>query len=293
MKHQVTYLAFRVLAAGFGALPEPVMRRIGLGLGYAASFVSRSKMAMLERHMGRVLGPDANARRAARRAFASYGRYWAEVFWIRPRRLDQVFRTFDVTGWPALNAGSRGIVIALPHLGNWEIAGARAAREGLRPLAVAEALPNRRLVDWFIDVRTRMGIEVVIAEEGAAVTKQLIRHLRSGGTVALVADRDLGGRGVPVDFFGEQTTLPAGPAALAERTGAAFLTIGTLFKKGAGYRMEIQEEIEIPDLPSREERIAAATQALAHRFEDIIRRAPEQWHLLQPNWPSDREPGSG
>jgi KDO2-lipid IV(A) lauroyltransferase len=279
VKDRVAYLIFRVLAAGFGALPEPVMRRLGLGIGYAASFASKSKMAMLERHMRRVLGPGANTKRAARTAFASYGRYWAETFWIRPRRLNQLFRQFDVTGWPALNAAKatgRGIVFALPHMGNWEIAGARAAREGLQPLAVAEALPNRDLADWFIDVRTRMGIDVVLTEEGSGVTKQLIRHLKAGGTVALVADRDLGGRGVPVEFFGERTTLPAGPIALADRTGATVLTIATLFRDGAGHRMDIHEAIEIPG-----------------RFEEIIRAAPTQWHLLQPNWPSDREASSG
>ena len=186
-------------------------------------------------------------------------------------------------------AAGRGVILALPHLGNWEAAGLRAAAEDARVLAVAEALSNELIVEWFIEMRTMMDIDVVIARAGANVTRSLLARLREGGTVALLSDRDIKGRGVPVVFFGEETTMPAGPAALADRTGAALLPVGTYFGKGGRHRFIVHPPIEVPDGETADERVRLATQALADVLEEIIRPAPEQWHLLLPNWPSDRE----
>jgi KDO2-lipid IV(A) lauroyltransferase len=121
------------------------------------------------------------------------------------------------------------------------------------------------------------------------VTRELLQRLEEGGVVALVCDRDLSGRGVPVSFFGEQTTFPPGPVALAERTGAVLFPVGTYFCRGAGNRFVIHPELEIPPGPDTDERVRLGTQRLAAAFEDIIRVHPEQWHVIVPNWPSDRE----
>ncbi len=295
MKDRLAYYAARLATGAFGLLPEPVMRRLGYGVGYLASYYLPEKMAMAERHMRRVLGPGADATRAARRMFGWYGRYWAEVFWLRPRRAAAMLGHIDVTGWTAVNtalAKGNGVIFALPHLGNWELGGARARAEGVPILAVAEALANERLVEWFIGIRRRLGIDVVIASEGSKVTRVLIEHLRRGGAVGLVCDRDLSGRGVTVEFFGEETTMPAGPLALADRTGAQVLPMATYFRDGPGLHMVIHDRVEIPDLPGRDERVARGTQALAAKFEEMISAAPPQWHLLVPNWPSDREAAS-
>jgi KDO2-lipid IV(A) lauroyltransferase len=181
------------------------------------------------------------------------------------------------------------MILALPHMGNWESAGLRSAAEGARVLAVAEALPNHRIVDWFTQMRNMMDIDIVIARRGARVTGDLLARLQDGGTIALLCDRDLKGRGIPVTLFGEETTMPAGPAALAERTGAHLVPVGCYFRPGAGNRFVIHPRMEVPDLPTQEERVAALTQDLAAVMEGFIREAPEQWHLLVPNWPSDRE----
>jgi KDO2-lipid IV(A) lauroyltransferase len=174
-------------------------------------------------------------------------------------------------------------------MGNWESAGLRAAAEGARVLAVAEALPNERIVDWFTRMRNMMDIDIVIARKGARVTRGLVERLRSGGTIALLCDRDLKGRGIPVTLFGEETTMPAGPASLAERTGAHLVPVGCYFEPRAGNRFIVYPRMEVPDLPTKEERVAALTQELAGVIEEIVQRAPEQWHLIVPNWPSDRE----
>jgi KDO2-lipid IV(A) lauroyltransferase len=285
------YYAYRVLSGLFGLLPEPMMRRLGHAAGWIASFIARDRFAMAMRHQRRVLGPGHDVRRSARRVFGYYGRYWAETFWMRPRRRDAVLARTRLDGIEHLHAAVRsgkGVVLALPHMGNWEIAGLRAADEDARVLAVAEELGNERIVEWFIAMRRMMSIDVVIARKGGTVTRDLLQRLREGGVIALLCDRDIKGTGVPVEFFGEETTLPAGPIALADRTGAILLPVGTYFAKGAGHVFEVNEPLEIPELEDQDERIAAGVRRLAGVVEEVIRRAPEQWHLILPNWPSDR-----
>ena len=252
-------------------------------------------MALLERHISRVV-PDSGAdlTRRARAMFTSYGRYWAEVFWIRPRRKAEFVAAAEVEGLDNILAArdtGRGIVLALPHLGNWEAAGAKAEDVGIPVLAVAESLPNPLITDWFIDVRNHMGIDVVLTGRGHRITPALVERLEAGGTVALLADRDLSGRGIEVEFFGERTTIPAGPVTLADRTGAVLLPVGCYFAPGPGHRFVVHPPLELPRQGTTEERVAAGAQRLAGVLEDIISEAPEQWHMFQPNWPSDREAG--
>ncbi|MFQ5947411.1 MAG: phosphatidylinositol mannoside acyltransferase [Acidimicrobiia bacterium] len=291
MRTTAGYLLYRMMSGLFGLLPESVMRRLGYGLGYALSFVARDRLRVAERHMRRVLGPNADVRRAARRAFAFYGRYWAEIFWVRPRRRDGVVRHTVIEGiehlWAARDSGE-GFILALPHLGNWEAAGARSAAEGVPVLAVAEALSNPKIVEWFVRLRRAMNIDIVVAQRGGSVRRRLVERLRGGGTVALLSDRDIKGSGVPVVFFGEETTIPAGPVAMADRTGTAILPVGTYFKPGRGHHFVVHPPLQLPEAPTREQRVIAGTQRLAKKLEEIIRVAPEQWHLLVPNWPSDR-----
>lgn len=292
MKDLPLYLAYRALSAFVAILPEPVMRRTGEAVGWASSFFAPTRLRLVETNLERVTGSSFGLRRRARRAFASYGRYWSEVFWVRPRRKCAIVAHTEVVNVERLHAArdaSEGVIVALPHIGNWEMAGARAEVEGVPVLAAAEALSNRRVVEWFVAVRKTMGIEVVVAGGSKRVTTRLVSRLREGGTIALIADRDLSGRGIEVEFFGERTTMPAGPVALADRTGAALLPVGCYFKEGRGHRFVISEPIAIPDIEDRDERIAAGTQQFAYALEAIIRESPEQWHLFQPNWPSDRD----
>ncbi len=297
MKELVYYLAFRSVAAVIGVLPEPVMRKVGEAIGWLLSFVAPRKLALVRSHLGRVVGEEKATVALGRRAFASYGRYWAETFWVRPSRKESLLRHSTVENGTRLTEAARsgrGVIVALPHMGNWEVAGAVASDLKAPVLAAAEALSNRRLVDWFVATRAGMDIEVAIVGRNRSATEALITRLREGGTVALVSDRDVTGRGVPVMFFGEETTMPAGPVALADRTGALLLPVGSYFHRGRGHHFVIGEPLEIPDLPRREERVRAGMQLLAAAMERTIATAPEQWHLFQPNWPSDREePGVG
>ena len=292
MSSRAVYLLVRAMSALFGLLPEAAMRRGGELMGRAVSLVSRRKAALLRSHLERVVGPVPDIDRRVRQMFASYGRYWAEVLWVRPRRRHAILAHASVEGIEHIRRAQEegsGIILALPHLGNWEAAGAKAHEIGVPVLAVAELLANERLVDWFLEVRKALGIDVVLAGSGRRVTEALLRRLKEGGTIALLADRDLTGRGLEVEFFGETTTIPAGAVSLADRTGAALLPVGCYFNERRGHSFVVHPPLEMPSSGSRSDRVAQAGQGLARALEDVIRAQPEQWHLFQPNWPSDHE----
>jgi phosphatidylinositol dimannoside acyltransferase len=288
------YLLYRVLAGIFGLFPHALVRWSSRSLGRSLSFFASDRLALVRRHARRVLGegvPQRDVDAAGREMFASYGRYWGEVFWFRARRRRWAIRSTEIDGKDRVldaNAEGRGVVLAIAHLGNWEVAATVAESIGLPIVSVAEELPNPRLTDWFIDTRARFGVEILIAGRGSVMTA-LIRALKEGKTVALVADRDVTGRGIDVVFFGETTKMPTGPVTLAELTGAALFPVGTYFE-GKGFRLVAHPELRLDrTIEDRDERIAEATQRLAATYEEIIRREPTQWHLFQPNWPSDLE----
>jgi KDO2-lipid IV(A) lauroyltransferase len=276
------YVLYRVLSGLFGLLPEPAMRRTGELLGRILSYVAGDRRRMSIRHLQRVAGEGVDAEKLSRDAFASYGRYWAETFWVRPRRIETMAAHTSVDGADIVLAHrERGaLILALPHLGNWEAAGIEAANLGLDLVAAAELLPNPLISEWFIKQRAMFGIEVVLVRAGASA--ELLARLQSGKTLALPSDRDLSGRGIAVTFFGEETTLPAGPFVLAKRSGAPVLPVATYFRPGTGHHFIVRE-------PLCDGSIEEMAQELAGHFEDFIRADPTQWHLLQPLWPSDRE----
>jgi lauroyl/myristoyl acyltransferase len=120
-------------------------------------------------------------------------------------------------------------------------------------------------------------------EAGTAV----LRRLHQGGIVGLLCDRDILGTGVEVAFFGEITTMPSGPATLALRTGAAILPTAVYFQAGRCHHGVVRPPVPVERTGRFRDDVARITQLLAQEFEVLIRPAPEQWHLLQPNWPSD------
>ncbi len=124
---------------------------------------------------------------------------------------------------------------------------------------------------------------------GPDVSRTVLRALRDNRIVCLLTDRDLTGDGVEVEFFGERTTLPGGPATLALRTGASLLPVAVYFEAGRGHRGVVRASIPTERAGRLRDDVARITQCLAHQFEELIRVAPRQWHLLQANWPSDRE----
>lgn len=292
VKNRIVYWAFRAAGALFGAFPEPWMRRTGEWLGRRWASRNTKKRPLLRSHMRRVIGddaPDDVIEAAVDRMHESYGRYWAETFWLRPRRHAAVAERVERIGFdyiqPAQERG-KGIIFALPHLGSWEVAGLIADEIGVRVLAVAEDLPNPHITDWFVRVRNQLGIDIVLTTDPQRRSK-LIRCLKAGGVIALLADRDVTGRGLSTEFFGEVTKMPSGPVGLAAITGAALMPVGQYFNEGSGHTIVVHPPIEMPTLGTREESTQASAALLARKLEEVIRFDPPQWHLFQPNWPSD------
>jgi KDO2-lipid IV(A) lauroyltransferase len=285
------YLALRAGAGVLGLLPASAARGSGRVIGRIWHFFAAGRREMARRHMRRVLGDGVDAVAAARSVMQSYGRYYAETLWVRAPRVDELRRHTVVEGLERIiEARDRGtgMIFGLPHVGNWEVAAPVAIDVEVPVVAVAEKLRNRRITDWFTDLRAGFGIDIVLATGGSEVMRKLEAALKDNKAVALLSDRDLKGRGVEVEFFGERTTLPPGPATLALRTGAPLLPVATYFEGDDGYRVVVRPPIPVPEEGSRSARVAAMTQTLAAEMESLIRQAPEQWHLVQPNWPSDR-----
>jgi KDO2-lipid IV(A) lauroyltransferase len=241
--------------------------------------------------MTRVHGDGVDPAEAALKVMQSYGRYYAETLWVRGSRVDELRRHTVVEGLERITDArdqGTGMIYGLPHVGNWEVAAPVAVDVKVPVVAVAEKLANESITDWFTELRAGFGIEAVLATGGTEVMRKLESAIKANKAVALLADRDLKGRGVEAEFFGERTTLPPGPATLALRTGAPLFPVATYFEGSDGYRVVVRPAIPVPEEGTRSEKVAAMTQALAKEMESLIRAAPEQWHLVQPNWPSDR-----
>ncbi len=299
----LSYLAYRGLGEAIQRVPEPLAAAGGAVVVEAMARRRSTSRAMGERHMRRVLAssspvvaPDeALVRRWARRSFRSYGRYWVEGGLIPAVEPEDILRRITVeSGWEHLERGmaaGRGVVMALPHVGSWEWGGAMLALRGFPMTAVAERIEPPRLFEWFIEQRHAMGIDVVPLDTGSATST--LRTLREGRLVGLICDRDIVGNGVAVEFLGETTTLPPGPATLALRTGAALVTAAVFSGPGRHHRAVVSPPIDTARTGSFRSDVRRITQEVARHFEGYIRRAPEQWHLFQPNWPSDDDDGPG
>jgi KDO2-lipid IV(A) lauroyltransferase len=144
------------------------------------------------------------------------------------------------------------------------------------------------LFEWFASYRRSLGMEILAL--GPEAGPGLLRALSNNRVVGLLCDRDLTGDGVDVEFFGEHTTLPGGPAVLALRTGAPIVPAAVYFRPENRHHAVVRPALPVIRSGRLRDDVARVTQDVAYALEDLIRAAPEQWHLMQPNWPSDRQP---
>jgi phosphatidylinositol dimannoside acyltransferase len=182
-------------------------------------------------------------------------------------------------------ADGHGPIMLLPHLGSWEWAGFWVPQVADIPITVVvEPVEPPALFEFFVSYRRQLGMNVVPL--GPTVTAEALKAIKARHMLCLLCDRDLEGTGVEVEFFGERTTLPGGPAMLGLRTGAPLLPTACYFKH-RGITCTIKPPIPCERTGRLRDDVARITQDIAHALEDLIRVAPEQWHLQQPNWPSD------
>lgn len=274
------------------SLPAPVGEAAARGIGRALSVAMPARRRMSARHLKRASGGTLRGlalERAVNGAFESYARYWLEMFRLPQEGRAAIDEQVEIDGYAhieaALAAGN-GVILALPHLGGWEFAGAWlhvVKRQHI--LVIVEPVEPPELFQWFADVRAAMGMEVVAAGDGAA--SRAIAALRENRIVCLVSDRDLSGDGIEVDFFGERTTLPGGPALLSLRSHAPILPCAVYFGGRRRHLGVVRPALDTQRQGKLRDDVARITQDLAREFEPLIAAAPEQWHLMQPNWPSD------
>jgi lauroyl/myristoyl acyltransferase len=284
--------SYRLGSLAARLMPGPLATAAASSLGFGASFASPARREMYQRHLRRVnpnLGRAA-VRVATQTAFDSYARYYVESFRLPSLPKHAVERGFTKEGYrehvlPALERGN-GVILALPHLGGWEWAGRWMTDQGHKLTVVVEPLEPPELFEWFAELRRDLGMNVVPLGPTAGST--VLKALRDNEVVCLLCDRDLDRTGVEVEFFGERTTLPPGPATLSLRTGAPILPTAVYFTpRYNGHHAIVRPPVPTQRLGGLREDVGRVTQLLARELEFLIRRAPEQWHLFQPNWPSD------
>ena len=290
-----TVTAYQLGAAVARAMPAPAADLTARLVGRGFAQVSVGRRRQVERNLRRIYGPGLRGlalRRAVVATFESYARYWAESLRLPGTSPDVLDAGMSYRGLNNVDEGlaaGRGVILALPHLGGWEWAGFWLAEVQRRKVSVVvETLDPPELFEWFAELRRAFGMNIIPldADAGTAV----VRALRANHVVCLLCDRDIGGGGVEVEFFGEQTLLPGGPATLALRTGAPVLPVAVYFRPHDHLGMVCPPVPAVREGRLRDD-VARVTQLLANELERLIRAAPEQWHLLQPNWPSD--PGWG
>jgi phosphatidylinositol dimannoside acyltransferase len=281
-------------ASGWAAvrgMPEPMARGLFRTAADLAAKRNGPRTRQLRRNYARVVpqaGP-AELDQLVRDGLRSYARYWVEVFRLPAMDHEKVYRRLDETfvGRTLIDAAlerGKGLILALPHTGNFDVAGLWLVAQAGSFTTVAERLQSDWLFQRFLAFRQSLGFEV-LATDGSAY-RVLVERLRANKIICLPADRDLSRRGVPVTFFGEETRMPAGPARLAAMTGAQVLIVDNFFTDdadGPGWGVRVHTPIVVH---GRDE-VPAATQKMADAFAADIAANPVDWHMMQKLWLAD------
>jgi KDO2-lipid IV(A) lauroyltransferase len=284
--------------AGWGlvkALPPRVSTRAFRAAADAAAVRNGAGAQQLRKNLRRVVGPQVSDLRLDQLvgdSLRSYARYWLETFRLPKMDHDYVAARAELNTDgidhidAALNRG-RGLILALPHMGNWDIAALWLIHHGVPFTTVAERLKPDSLFDRFVDYRNGLGMEVLPLTGGDRPPADILaERLSDGGTICLLADRDLSRSGIQVQFFGEPTKMPGGPSLLAARTGAALLPVSLWYTADGGWGQRIGAPIELPG-ERLTAQITAGTQAIADVFAREIAAHPVDWHMLQRLWLAD------
>ncbi len=272
-------------------LPRPVASPLVMAASRGYALASAQERAVVERNLRRILGDavdESTLRRSTEKVFENYGRYWLDSLRLVDMTPEQIDDGFSYEGIHHLiDPIDAGItpVVAMPHLGGWEWSAAWLTKVKGWPVAsVAERLEPPELFEWFLEFRRQLGMQIIALGPSAAA--EVAGALASGTIVSLLADRDISGDGIVVEFFGERTRIPGGPAVTALRSGAPLVPAAAYFE-GQHCHAVILPPIDTERRGKLRADVTRVTQDLACSLEALIRRAPEQWHLLQPNWPSD------
>lgn len=287
-----TFDLYRAAAFLADKLPTSVTHNAVKIGGHAVASLAGDRRLIVERNLRRAgmeLESEAETRLAIGRALGSYGRYYVDSFRLPSLSASEVDAGFHNVGFGHLTDaldGDVGPLLVLPHLGGWEWAGFWLATQHQLPVSVVvETIDPPELFRWFKEFRESIGYRVIAADGTAG--PDVVRSLNEKRVTCLMADRVVGDvSAVPVEFFGERTLLPAGPATLALRTGAPLIPTAVYFD-GERHFAHAMDPLPTEREGKFRADVERITQLMANDLEELIRAAPEQWHLLQPNWPSD------
>jgi len=265
-----------------------VLRAVPAGMRHAAAapggtawfWLSVAQRRAALDNYAAVLGVDRSDPRAAqvaRRAFQNYGRMLLDFLLLGDLSAEEVNARVSADGLEHLDAGlaaGRGVILALPHMGSWDMAAAFASSRGYPISAVAERFPGS-LDDAVVGTRRGLGMDLIPL--GRSAVRSIIAALAANRTVALLCDLEQG-PGVTVRFFGRRAVVPGGPAAFAMKTGAVLLPT---FVYGVGrgkYHGEVHEPLTWSPSDTKE----SLSQRIIDRFEEFIKERPDQWYAFRP-----------
>ena len=294
-RHWVEYLSFQLARAVAGSLPERAASTMGAWLGWLAGTVFRVRRRVVDSNLSRVF-PDRSAvwrAEVARQSYRHLGRVAVSTFRLSRLTPDRVVALTEFEGVELLEevaSEGNGAVLLTGHFGNWEIGGAAVACRGF-PMDVVIRPQNNPLFDTVLThARERIGMNLV---PRAHSTRILLRSLREGRMVGMLADQNARQAGVMVEFFGISASTARGPALLSLRTGAPML-LGVAFHDPASevpYRLLV-ERITAPRTGDLDADIRALTSAHARALERYVRRAPEQYLWQHRRWPPPQKPAN-
>jgi KDO2-lipid IV(A) lauroyltransferase len=267
------------------ALPERLSYRLFDRIGKVTLRRNGKSVQRLRANLQRVTPNknDLQMDQVMDKAISSYMRYWCDTFRSPDWSKERIRETVTVTNEELLTSpvkDGRGVVVALPHAGNWDHAGSYFCAMGFPLVTVAERLKPEALFNKFLEYRQNIGMEVLALDQRSMAT--LMQRARTGSLIALVADRDLSRTGIDVDFFGHPSRMPAGPALLAIRTGIPLITAFVSYT-ATGIHI-VFNSVEVPTEGSEAQRVAKTVQICADLFAVGIASAPHDWHMLQRIW---------
>lgn len=279
----VSYLIYNSLWKLVRLIPERTAYALFQFMAKLAYQRNGSRVQRLRKNYEAVLGLNNSSQLEdiVRQGLSSAMRYWCDTFRISDWSRERIFATVKTHNEEFLLdpvQKKRGLIVALPHAGNWDHAGAYFCARGVKVNTVAEHLKPERLFRKFLAHRQAMGIHVL--DLNAGVSEQLVELLQHGELVALVADRDLSRSGIDVNFFGKTARMPAGPAMLAYRTGADLITAFVAYSD-EGIEIFFTAPVNVNRQAEMKQEVSRVTQVLATRFESDIKNNLSSWHMQQ------------
>jgi phosphatidylinositol dimannoside acyltransferase len=281
--------SFRLVAWLARTLPERAGRRAFDAFGRLAFRLLPGVRATVAANQAMVLGQEPRSDlvvSATKEAFSLYARYWFDTFRARVLPVAELNARMVTEGIDNIDRaleGGKGCITVLPHMGNWDVAGRWLATHDYRIASVAEELRPRKLFELFLEHREALGMKIIPLTRGGHVGQQLGALLGQNWIVALVADRDLTGRGVEVEMFGAPRRLPVGPALLSLSTGAPLL-VCPVWTTDNGWKIRIGGALEIERTGDMRADVTALTRRMGSEFERAIAARPVDWHMFQPAW---------